>query len=63
MENENNIKKEKVTRRDCCGGAPANNKDACCVLDEQKIAEGKAGCGCNRASSGTPATAKNLSCC
>ena len=31
----------------CCGGAPTGNVDACCQLDEQKKAEGEAGCGCN----------------
>lgn len=31
----------------CCGGAPAKNEDACCKLDEDKKAEGEAGCGCS----------------
>jgi hypothetical protein len=30
----------------CCGGPPKQVTDACCALDEQKKAEGKAGCGC-----------------
>jgi len=33
----------------CCGGPPKANASACCALDEQKKAEGEAGCGC-----GTP---------
>lgn len=36
----------------CCGGPPQADTSACCVLDEQKKAEGEAGCGC-----GTPAVA------
>jgi hypothetical protein len=31
----------------CCGGAPATDASACCKLDEEKKAEGHAGCGCN----------------
>ena len=31
----------------CCGGAPTSNEEACCKLDEDKKAEGEAGCGCN----------------
>ena len=31
----------------CCGGAPAQNADACCKLDEEKKAGGEEGCGCN----------------
>ncbi|ELR70218.1 Putative secreted protein [Fulvivirga imtechensis AK7] len=31
----------------CCGGAPTDNEEACCKLDEEKKAEGEAGCGCN----------------
>ncbi|MDT7837027.1 arsenic resistance N-acetyltransferase ArsN2 [Aquabacterium sp. OR-4] len=30
----------------CCGGPPARDAAACCVLDEQRKAEGEAGCGC-----------------
>lgn len=40
----------------CCGGAPTQNADACCQLDEQKKAEGEVGCGCGTAQA-TPATA------
>ena len=28
----------------CCGGAPTSNEEACCKLDEDKKAEGEAGC-------------------
>jgi hypothetical protein len=30
----------------CCGGPPAVDASACCALDEQKKADGAAGCGC-----------------
>ena len=36
----------------CCGGPAVGDASACCVLDEQKKAEGAAGCGC-----GAPAAA------
>lgn len=39
----------------CCGGPAKANADACCVLDEEKKAEGEAGCGC---STETPAPTK-----
>ena len=44
----------------CCGGTPTTNADACCKLDEEKKAEGEAGCGCNTA---TDTPAKKSSCC
>lgn len=31
----------------CCGGAPVNNQDACCKLDEDKKAANEEGCGCS----------------
>lgn len=31
----------------CCGGPAKSSADACCVLDEEKKAEGEAGCGCS----------------
>lgn len=34
----------------CCGGPPARDASACCVLDEQQKGQGRAGCGCGRAS-------------
>lgn len=43
----------------CCGGTSTANADACCKLDEEKKAEGKAGCGCN---TNTDASKKS-SCC
>jgi len=33
----------------CCGGPAQADASACCVLDEQKKAEGAAGCGCGTA--------------
>jgi hypothetical protein len=36
----------------CCGGPPKDaTADACCALDEQKKADGQAGCGCGVAAS------------
>ncbi|MBA3681921.1 MAG: hypothetical protein H0W73_12285 [Bacteroidetes bacterium] len=46
------------TKVSCCGGAPSTNKDACCQLDEEKKAEGEAGCGCNSTD-----TKSKASCC
>lgn len=43
----------------CCGGSPASNADACCKLDEDKKAEGEAGCGCNTSADNS----KKSSCC
>lgn len=45
----------------CCGGAPTSNADACCKLDEEKKAEGEAGCGCNTTS--TTSAPKASACC
>jgi hypothetical protein len=45
--------KPKETSSGCCGGAPTNNSDACCKLDEEKKAEGETGCGCNTDTSAT----------
>lgn len=43
----------------CCGGAPIDDKDACCKLDEDKKAEGESGCGCgNRPPGPDPAAAQ-----
>jgi N-acetylglutamate synthase-like GNAT family acetyltransferase len=36
----------KVETTSCCGGPAKSDASACCVLDEQKKAEGEAGCGC-----------------
>jgi thioredoxin reductase len=56
-----NEKPVEVAASGCCGGAPTTNADACCKLDEEKKAEGEAGCGCNS----TPATSstKASACC
>jgi len=37
----------------CCGGAPVTRADACCKLDEDLKADGKAGCGCQPPTRGT----------
>ncbi len=50
-----------VATTGCCGGAPTTNADACCKLDEEKKAEGEAGCGCNSAPS--TSSAKASACC
>ena len=44
----------------CCGGTSTSNADACRKLDEDKKAEGEAGCGCNTA---TDTSSKKSSCC
>lgn len=38
---------EPVAAASCCGGPARTDASACCVLDEQKKAEGAAGCGCS----------------
>jgi hypothetical protein len=54
--------KSKIEEAGCCGGAPKQNEDACCKLDEEKKAEGLSGCGCNApAPAGKKTTA--ASCC
>ncbi|MCE9598753.1 MAG: hypothetical protein K8S54_12365 [Spirochaetia bacterium] len=40
------VSQEKTAQTGCCGGAPVENSAACCKLDEEKKAEGDAGCGC-----------------
>ncbi|WP_445452504.1 hypothetical protein [Flavobacterium sp. 25HG05S-40] len=42
---KSDLKKEETSG--CCGGVPTSNEEACCKLDEDKKAEGEAGCGCN----------------
>jgi hypothetical protein len=46
----------------CCGGSPKADASACCALDEQKKAEGEAGCGCGSPVAKKP-KAKSSSCC
>ena len=41
----------------CCGGPAKADRSACCVLDEQKKAEGGAGCGCSDTKPSAPAPA------
>ena len=47
LENIEVLEKNEVMAVGCCGGAPTNNEDACCKLDEEKKAVGEEGCGCN----------------
>lgn len=52
----------------CCGGPATADASACCALDEQKKAEGAAGCGCGDPQPAgvavvAPAAAKASSCC
>ncbi len=62
METQENVNNEvEVAESGCCGGAPASNEEACCKLDEEKKAEGEAGCGCN--SSPAQTAAKASACC
>lgn len=62
MGNEEKVMNEPVAASGCCGGEPTSNEDACCKLDEEKKAEGEAGCGCDTPA---PATIKTqaASCC
>jgi hypothetical protein len=39
----------------CCGGSAMTDASACCVLDEAKKREGKAGCECARPAAVAPA--------
>ena len=48
-----------LTSSGCCGGSPKNNAEACCILDEEKKADGEEGCGCNTSEAITP----KISCC
>ena len=41
----------------CCGGPAKSDRSACCALDEQKKAEGAAGCGCGDAQASAPVPA------
>ena len=61
---KNKIVKEVKTQatEGCCGGAPTQNEDACCKLDEEKKAIGEEGCGCNTTTESSKTTAKS-SCC
>jgi len=47
----------------CCGGPPTADASACCALDEQKKAEGAAGCGCGTSSTPVPARERAGSAC
>lgn len=67
--NSNNMEKmektpvETTAEVGCCGGEPTTNEDACCKLDEEKKAEGEAGCGCNTNSKQEVVAEKATSCC
>lgn len=43
---------KEIKNPSCCGGAPLNNKEACCKLDENKKAKGEGGCGCSATNRG-----------
>ncbi|WP_395701911.1 flavoprotein [Aquabacterium sp.] len=45
----------------CCGGPARADASACCALDEQKKAQGEAGCGCGTAA--RPQPAARAGCC
>src|SRR6187549_1208873 len=40
------VSQENVVETGCCGGAPAEGSDACCVLDAKIKSRGGSGCGC-----------------
>lgn len=71
MKNENiaTLEKNKITNKaqtaetaeGCCGGTPINTEEACCKLDEEKKAEGEAGCGCSTTAEAESTT--KTSCC
>ena len=44
----------------CCGGPAPTDASACCALDEQKKAEGAAGCGCGEPARPAPAAARTV---
>lgn len=55
----------KVATPSCCGGPAKADASACCALDEQKKAEGQAGCGCGTTGGAPsrPARAATSACC
>lgn len=48
---------EAVPAAACCGGPAKADASACCVLDEEKKAQGEAGCGCGTPAAKQPAVA------
>lgn len=53
-----------LTASTCCGGPAKTHASACCALDEQKKAEGAAGCGCGTAQpAGTTTRRAATTCC
>lgn len=55
----------KAATSSCCGGPAKADASACCALDEQKKAEGQAGCGCGTTgiAPSKPARAATSACC
>lgn len=47
----------------CCGGAPKDAANACCVADEQAKAAGAAGCGCSTTAAAPTPSAPRKACC
>ena len=47
----------------CCGGAPKDAANACCVADEQATASGAAGCGCSTSAAVPTPTPQRKACC
>ncbi len=47
----------------CCGGPPKQDAQACCALDEEKKAQGEAGCGCSDGPPPAPASQPDAGCC
>jgi hypothetical protein len=47
----------------CCGGPPQADASACCALDEEKKAQGEAGCGCGDPAPAAAAPAAATGCC
>jgi hypothetical protein len=52
-----------VVSEGCCGGAPKDAADACCVADEQAKASGAAGCGCSTAAAVPTPAPQRKACC
>ena len=47
----------------CCGGAPKDAANACCVADEQAKASGAAGCGCSTSAAAPTPAPQRKACC
>lgn len=47
----------------CCGGPATQDASACCALDEEKKAQGEAGCGCSDAEPAAAPAPVKVGCC